>query len=144
MTGEVAGLPFELVARPNGTWRGHWAVEKVSIAVAGDDEAPAAALVDSLRAVVERWDDVKAAIAAFVRGLDGGDHVPLQPASRGGFAARSCGFEQPLAFEAIKALWPDVPGRVEASFYTGYPDGYATYAVVLDGGVPVALSAFAS
>jgi hypothetical protein len=39
---------------------------------------------------------------------------------------------------------PDAPGRVEVTFYTGYPDGYATYRVVLEDGRPVRVTAFAS
>lgn len=37
-----------------------------------------------------------------------------------------------------------INASVVATFYTGYPDGYATYAVTLEHGVPTEISAFAS
>jgi hypothetical protein len=139
-----APLPFELVPRGEGTWRAYWSSEKLIIAVGGTDDAPEAQLVDTLRDVVTRWTEVKENIATFVRGLESGHHVPLDPSSHGGFAARSCGFDQPLTFESISVESAELPHRVVATFYTGYPDGYATYAVILDDGVPTEISAFAS
>ncbi|HVK88217.1 MAG TPA: hypothetical protein VM513_29055 [Kofleriaceae bacterium] len=137
-------LPFELVYRGKGLWRTRWTEEQLFIAVGGTEAAPAAPLVDTLRDVVTRWGQVKETIATFVRGLASGHHVPLDPSSLGGFAARSCGFDQPLSFESISVKFPELPHRVVVTFYTGYPDGYATYAVTIDNGVPTAVSAFAS
>jgi hypothetical protein len=138
----TAPLPFELVYRGEGIWRSRWTAEKLFIVVGGTEEAPSAPLVDTLRDVVTRWTEVKETIATFVRGLASEHHVPLDPASIGGFAARSCGFDQPLTFESISV--DEVPHRVSATFYTGYPDGYATYELILEHGVPTKISAFAS
>jgi hypothetical protein len=94
--------------------------------------------------VIARWPTHQAAVATFVRGLAADAHVPLDPASRGGFAAGSCGFDEQLAFSSIAVPRLDAPTRVVITFSTGYPDGYATYAVTLDRGVPVAIHAFAA
>jgi hypothetical protein len=137
-------LPFKLDLRGDGTWRSRWAEERLFIVVGGTEEAPAAPLVETLRDVVSRWAEVKDAIATFVRGLPSGHHVPLDPATRGGFSAGTCGFDQELAFDSIAVRSLESPRRVVVTFYTGYPDGYATYALVLERGVPTEVSAFAS
>jgi hypothetical protein len=144
MTEGPTPLPFELVSRGNGAWRGYWHTEKLFIAVSGTEEAPAAPLVGTLRDVVTRWTEVKDDIATFVRGLESGQHVPLDPATLGGFAVRSCGFDQPLTFQSLSVTSAELPHRVTVTFYTGYPDGYATYAVILEHGLPTEISAFAS
>ncbi len=141
---EEPPLPFELVMRGNGVWRSRWKEEQLFIVVGGTDEAPAPALMETLRRVVFHWSDVKGTIATYVRGLAGGEHVPLDPAKNGGFAAASCGFDQPLSFESILVESIDAPTRVAVTFYTGYPDGYATYKVTLENGVPIGVGAFAS
>ncbi|MCB9560735.1 MAG: hypothetical protein H6709_20670 [Kofleriaceae bacterium] len=143
MTAPPAALPFELTFR-GGEWRGRWAEEKVRIAVGGAETAPAGALVATLHDVVTRWAEVKQTIAAYTRGLAPDHHVPLDRAHHGGFAARSCGFDGDHVFESIAVTHDDAPRRVVATFYTGYPDGYATFAVVLDDGTPTSISAFAS
>ncbi len=137
-------LPFELVFRDKGAWRGYWAAEKVGVEVSGTEVGPTPSLLATLTDVIERWTEVKQTIAAFVRGLDPEHHVPLDPPTIGGFAARTCGFDDQLYFQSIGVTAHDAPHRVEITFYTGYPDGYATYAIVLDGGAPTELSAFAS
>lgn len=137
-------LPFELVLRGKGSWRGRWAAEKVGVDVGGTDEGPSAALLETLGEVIARWPELPRTIAAYVRALAPDHHVPLDPPTLGGFAARSCGFDGELVLQSISVTTPDAPRRVVVTFYTGYPDGYATYEVVLDGGTPVELSAFAS
>lgn len=144
MSASTNELPFELVFRPEGVWRGYWAEEKVGVEVGGTEEAPTGSLMATLGDVIARWAEVKQAIAAFVRGLAPDHHVPLDPPSHGGFAARSCGFDGDLVFQSIDVTTPDAPRRVVVTFYTGYPDGYATYALVLDGGAPTEISAYAS
>ena len=134
------GIPFELAWRGN-VWRARWLEEKLTVEVGGTEEAPAAALLDTLRDVVTRWPAVKETIATYVRGLASEHHVPLDPATIGGFAARSCGFDQELWYQGFSV---DAPDRVEVIFYTGYPDGYATYSIILEHGVPTEVSAFAS
>jgi hypothetical protein len=144
MTDVPVPLPFELASRGNGRWRGYWSAEKLLVEVGGTDVAPAAPLVETLRDVIDRWPKVKEDIATFVRGLESEHHVPLDPSTLGGFAARSCGFEQPLTFQSISVESVEFPHRVDAAFYTGYPDGYATYVVILEHGVPTEIRAFAS
>ncbi len=125
-------------------WRAYWRDAKVRLVVAGTADAPHPGLEATVRAVTDAWADVQRMISAFVASLDASHHVPLEPASRGGFAAGSCGFDGELTFESISATQADAPTRVELTFYTGYPDGYATFRVVLEHGEPVALTAFAS
>jgi len=144
MTDPTAALPFELVYRGQGVWRSRWVAEQVFVVTAGTEEAPAPALMATLRGVVFGWSEFKQRIAGFAAALAADTHVPLDPASNGGFAARSCGFDQPLFFESIAVPDIDAPGRVTATFYTGYPDGYATYKVVVEDGTPTTWSAFAS
>lgn len=144
MTDSAPALPFELSFPGPPTWRGYWAAEKVRVAVGGTEEAPTASLLATLRDVVSRWPEVRETIATFARGLAPDHHVPLDPPTRGGFAARSCGFDGDLVFESIAVTAPDSPHRVVTTFYTGYPDGYATYEVVLEHGSPIEISAFAS
>ena len=139
-------LPFTLSRSPRGdqTWRSRWIEERLFIVVGGSEEAPAAELVETLSDLMSRWSEVKDTIATFVRGLASGHHVPLAPATLGGFSARSCGFDQELAFDSIAVRSIEAPQRVVVTFSTGYPDGYAAFAVVLAHGVPTEVSAFAS
>lgn len=137
-------LPFELAFRAPGTWRAYWAEEKVRVAVAGTNDSPAAPLLATLCDVIARWSELKQSVATFARGLAAEHHVPLDPATLGGFAARSCGFDGELVFDSITVTDPDAPHRAVATFYTGEPDGYASYAVVLDRGEPRSIGAFAS
>ena len=134
----------QLELREPNRWRGFWRDQKVRLVVAGTPDAPNPELEATLRAVMEGWQEVQRAIAELVTSLAADDHVPLEPASRGGFAAGSCGFDGALAFESISVVEPGEPGRVEITFYTGYPDGYATYRVVLVDGQPIRITAFAS
>lgn len=133
-------LPFELVFRRD-RWHARWAAEKVGVSVEGTEAGPSAALLATLHDAIARWPELRQAIATFVRGLAPDHHVPLDPPTLGGFAARSCGFGAELAFESITVTAAD---HVAVTFYTGYPDGYATYEVVLEHGTPTAVSAFAS
>lgn len=140
MGGSTDAFPFELVFRGKGMWRAHWREEKLRIAVAGTEDAPDAALMDTLRDLVSRWSELELSIAAFVRGLDGQHHVPLDPAEIGGFAAKDCGFGEELAFDSMSVT---APQRATVTFYTGYPDGYAAFKVMLEHGAPVTISAYA-
>lgn len=136
-------LPFQLSFR-KGTWRTRWTEEKLFIIVGGTEEAPDDSRLATLGDVVATWPKVQQTIATYVRGLAANHHVPLDPPTRGGFAADTCGFDSNPAFVSITVADPDSPNRVVVTFYTGYPDGYATYAVTLDHGTPTAVSAFAS
>jgi hypothetical protein len=142
--GSVTGLPFEVTSRHKGTWRSRWRERQLMIAVAGGEDAPSASHMATLRDVVASWADYQQIVTTFVRGLASGEHVPLTPATLGGFAAKTCGFDEELAFLSIEVTDASAPQRVRVTFCTGLPDGYATYAVVLDAGVPVEISAFAS
>jgi hypothetical protein len=140
----MTAIPFELAFLGQQRWRGYWAAEKVRIAVGGTEEAPSPSLLATLGDVISRWAELKQTIATFARGLEADHHVPLDPPTLGGFAAGSCGFDGELVFESIAVTAVDSPDRVVTTFYTGYPDGYATFEVVLDRGSPAAISAFAS
>lgn len=143
MEGEL-GPVLEMKWWPDGMWRDRWREQQLFLVVAGSQDAPAAEHVATLRDVMARWPEVQETIRTFVRGLASGEHVPLRQAELGGFAAGSCGFDEQLSFDSI--LVPDLsaPRRVQVTFYTGYPDGYATYEVTLDDGVPTGIRAFAS
>lgn len=142
--GSALEIPFGLAFRANGTWRGYWRAQKLFIAVAGTQDAPIATLLATLRDVISRWSELQQTITANARTLGSGEHVPLEPRALGGFAAGSCGFDQELVFSSIAVTDASSPHRVLVTFYTGYPDGYATFEVVLDHGAPTSISAFAS
>jgi hypothetical protein len=144
MSAATHEVPFELAFRGKGVWRAYWAEQKLVVEVSGTEEAPDRARIATLADVVARWSEVKQGIATFVRGLAPEHLVLLDPPGNGGFAARSCGFDGDLVFQGIGVTTDDAPRRVVAIFYTGHPDGYATYAVVLEGDTPTAISAFAS
>lgn len=112
--------------------------------VAGADASPNPTHEATLRALVDRWPEVKRAIARFAAELSPDHHVPLDPPTLGGFAAKDCGFDQELYFETIIVTDVDAPERARVTFYTGYPDGYATFETVLVAGKPTAITAFAS
>jgi len=135
---------YELQLRAPNRWRGFWRDAKVRLVVAGTQDAPHPELEATLRGITDAWPDVQRTISEFVAALATSDHVPLEPATLGGFAARNCGFDGALSFESIFVTDPEAPGRVEVTFYTGYPDGYASYRVVLEDGRPVRVTAFAS
>lgn len=137
-------LPFSLSRAADGTWRGRWAEEKLFIVVGGTDDGADAGLVRTLTDVVERWAEVRQTVATWAAGLPAGEHVALEPATLGGFAAGTCGFDEELSFDSVSVLDPALPDRVEITFYTGYPDGYATFRVVLVGGLPIVVTAYAS
>jgi hypothetical protein len=137
-------LELELIYNNDGTWRDRWRKQQLFLVVAGPQEAPSPGHVATLRDVMARWAEVQQTVATYVRGLASGEHVPLRQAELGGFAASSCGFDQKLSFDAIRLTDPSAPRRVFVWFYTGYPDGYATYEVRLDDGVATGIRAFAS
>jgi hypothetical protein len=135
---------FELHSGADGRWRGRWVEARLFLVVAGSAEAPDPALLVSLRDALARWSEIQAAISAFVAALPPEHHVPLDPPSLGGFAARSCGFDEALGFDSLSFTDPDTPERAVVTFCTGLPDGYASYAVTLVAGRPTKISAFAS
>jgi hypothetical protein len=137
-------MPFELTFARGGVWSAGWVAEGVRIAVAGSHDAPHPALAATLRDLVERWAEVRRAIEAFAAAMPPDDRVPLQPPLDGAFRAHDCGFDGRLRYETIAVTAPDAPSRATVTFYTGEPDGYATFEVVLDAGHPLAISAFAS
>lgn len=139
-----APLPFALAQGIGDRWSALWADQRLHVAVAGDERAPDPALSRAVRAVVERWPEVRHAIVAYAAALPPDHRVPLEPSRLGGFAARTCGFDGEITFESIVATDPTEPDRVEVTFWTGHPDGYATFRVVLVRGRPTAIIAIAS
>jgi hypothetical protein len=138
------GRPDRFELRGPSCWRSRWRAQKISLEIGGTEAAPDPALEATMRRVVESWPEHQQRIAEFLRALAPGDHVPLEPASLGGFAAKSCGFDGKLFYQSIAAPDRDAPDQVEVILYTGEPDGYATYRVVLIDGRPVRVTAFAS
>jgi hypothetical protein len=125
-------------------WHDRWREQKLFLEVAGTPEAPDPASLATLQDVIARWPEVQQTIRTYVRGLASEEHVPLDPSSLGGFSARVCGFDKELVFSSISVEDAARPHCVQVTFYTGYPDGYATYEIVLDHGVPTEISAYAS
>ncbi|MDQ3037906.1 MAG: hypothetical protein M3Y87_36260 [Myxococcota bacterium] len=145
MTTAPPTLPFTLTRTPRGTWSAKWTERDLGVDVAGSEDAPHPAHVSTLAALVERWPDVERAIESFAVALLPDGRVPLEPASRGGFAAKDCGFDGPWrCYVAILVTAPDAPRHAEVLFYTGLPDGYVNFRVVLDDGRPIAIHAFTS
>ena len=136
---------FRLVGSGSrGSWQSELAGENLGLVVAGNDESPDAALVATVEALTGTWPEVRSAIHAFVRALAPDARVPLEPNDDWCFRASDCGFDGELRFQAIAATEREAPTRASVTFYTGLPDGYATYRVVLEQGRPVSISAFAS
>lgn len=127
-----------------GRWFTRWREEELFLYVAGPDEAPDAGLVAALQAVVDRWPEVRAQVTRFAAALAPDAHIPLEPASWGGFRAGDCGFQGKLWFGSISAPDPAQPARVEVTFSTGEPDGYASFRAELIDGVITGITAFAS
>jgi hypothetical protein len=128
------------------SWMVPWREARVHLYVFGEASEPSPPHLATLRDLVARWDEVNATLDAWLRALPPDGHVPLRPAGRGGFRVASCGFDEPFPFQAdaVRVLDPDRPGRAVVEFCTGLPDGYATYEVVLEDGVPVSVGAFCS
>lgn len=127
-----------------GVWRGPCARPDVWIVVAGGEDAPSAPHLAAARDLVARWDEVERAIRGYLRALLPDGRVPVQRRTNEAFAARDCGFEGELCYQALSVSDPDLPARAILAFYTGEPDGYATYELVLDGGVPTSIRCYAS
>jgi hypothetical protein len=134
-----SSLPFGLAESRDGGRHGYWGAEKLHVMVAASTARDA--LLATLHETVAGWRDLAATVARFVRDLDGEALVPLEPASLGGFSARTCGFQGELVFGSISVT--DV-AHLRVTFCTGFPDGYVTFAVVIEDGVPVRVVAFAS
>lgn len=135
-------LTFTLDRR--GRWYTRWPEERLGLILGGSASGPDPRLQATLEDVLARWPVVKAEISGFAASLTAGHHIPLDPPSLGGFDARTCGFGGELWYLAIAVPDPAAPTRVEVTFYTGEPDGYATYIAVLVDGRPTAITAFAS
>jgi len=132
---------FELRRGGDGLWGAAWEDPQIHVAVSGDEAGPFPVLDGVLRDLVGRWPEVVAAIERFVRALPPEARVELEPPNRGAFGASDCGFDGTLHFQSLSVT---EPGRASVTFYTGEPDGYATFRIVLVAGVPCELSAFAS
>jgi hypothetical protein len=139
-------MQLQLTLAGHGEWRATLpdGTAKIVVVVAGTADAPHPALAAALQDLVERWADVQRAIETFVRALAPDARVRLVPSNDWCFAAGDCGFDQKLRYQAIDVTDLGAPTRALVTFYTGFPDGYATYEVELDRGVPIAITAFAS
>jgi hypothetical protein len=139
-------MQLQLTLTGQGVWRATLpdASAPIVVVVAGTTEAPHPALALAAQDLVERWADVQRAIATFVRALAPDARVPLVPSDGWCFAAGDCGFDHELRYQAIDVTDLEAPTRALVTFYTGLPDGYATYEVELDRGLPIAITAFAS
>lgn len=137
-------LPFTLAPTQSGTWHAFWSEPRIRILVAGDAAAPDAACIATLASLVDAWARTVEVIAAYLRALPPETRVVLEASDWGAFAAGDCGFFEELRFEAIVVNDTSATARASITFYTGFPDGYATYRIVLESGAPVALTAFAS
>jgi hypothetical protein len=135
-------LAFTFTGR---SWRATWEHVSVGVLVAGSDDAPHPVLLATARDVIDRWDDIEREIEAFLHLLVEDDgRVELDPPKGEYFAARDCGFEGRLFFQAISVLDEEAPRSALVTFYTGYPDGYATFELRLEDGIPGPVSAYAS
>jgi hypothetical protein len=134
------------LARVRGNdWQGR-SDDGIDFVVTGTEHAPDPELETTLRDLVGRWREVRQAIEAFAAALPDDAFVPLQPPLSGGFAASDCGFAGELHYLAVVVTHRDASSRSRAAvtFYTGLPDGYASFEVELEEGRPVSIEAFAS
>lgn len=137
-------LPFELQRARQGRWSARWDAEKIGVAVAGSDDAPHPRHLETLRDLVARWPAVRRELEAWLAALPA-DTPILQRASRKPWwSAGDSGFDDDLVYQGLGVMDLDAPTRATVTFYTGFPDGYATYELVLDAGRPVEVLAFAS
>lgn len=138
-----AELPFSFKRARDGLWYASWQAQKLFVVVGGDEEGPDAACAATLHDMILRWPEIRETIATYVTQLPPDTPIVLEKSDWGAFAARDCGFGE-QRYEGIDVRDPTAPRRAEITFYTGFPDGYANYRVVLDDGVPIAITAFAS
>ena len=89
----MGDLPFRLTSSSSAVWRAFWAEEKIRVVVAGTDDAPHPLHLAALTDLVERWGEVKRAVAGFVGALGADERVPLDPPSMGNFLALDCRFD---------------------------------------------------
>jgi hypothetical protein len=127
-----------------GEWHSEIPGENLGLVVAGNEDSPEPALAATMNELVGRWPEVRSAIETFVRALDGDVRIPLETDATWCFRARDCGFDGQLFYQAIAVTDRDAPARVSVTFYTGLPDGYATYRVMLESGQPLSITAFPS
>ena len=79
-----------------------------------------------------------------MRALAADTRIPLETDPHWCFNARDCGFDGQLFYQTIAVTDRDAPTRASVTFYTGLPDGYATYRVMLESGQPLSITAFPS
>ena len=134
-------VPLRLAG--SGFWIAGSEVAPCRVVVAGREDAPDEACRATLDDIVDRWDAVKASILAFVRGLPSDAFVRLEGV-QGGFVVSDCGFEGELFFASVSVTDVERSGRAEVTFYTGFPDGYVTFELGLEGDALTDLKAFCS
>jgi hypothetical protein len=138
-------LEFKLVGSgARSEWHAEVPGENLGLVVAGSEDSPEPALVATMNDVVRRWPEVRSAIETFVRALAADARVPLETDADWCFRAGDCGFDGELSYQTIVVADRDAPTRASVTFYTGLPDGYATYRVLLESGQPLSITAFAS
>ena len=106
--------------------------------------APSPAHMKTLRDLVTRWEDFDASIEAYLRASPPDAGVELRGRGGDGFRVAICGFDNYFRAESVAATDPEAPERVRVVFCTGLPDGYVTYELLLDAGVPISIDAFCS
>lgn len=134
----MAAFP-ELVFRGKN-WVASWP-SSGRLLVAGNEDAPHPAHLAAARALVARWDEVERAVREYLLELV---HVRLDARPNEGFAAEDCGFEGELFYEALAVTDPEQPSRARLIFYTGHPDGYVTYELTLEEGLPASIRSYCS
>jgi hypothetical protein len=138
-------LEFKLVGSgARSEWHGEIPSENLGLVVAGNDDSPDPTLAATMDDVVRLWPEVRSAIETFVRALAADTRIPLETDSTWCFRARDCGFDGQLSYQTIAVTDCEAPTRASVTFYTGHPDGYATYRVMLESGQPLSITAFPS
>ena len=138
-------LAFKLVkSAARSEWHAELPTENLGLVVAGNQDSPDPALVATMNDVVGRWPEVRSAIETFVRALAADARVALETDATWCFHARDCGFDGQLFYQTIAVTDCAAPTRASVTFYTGFPDGYATYRVILESGQPLSVTAFPS
>lgn len=91
--------------------------------------------------LVDRWDVTKDSVLAFVRALPAGSQIALE-GGPGGFGVRDCAFDGEVFFSCLFVTNIEAPRRATLTFYTGFPDGYVTFELVIEEGELTGLKAF--
>lgn len=138
-------FPRKDAARPNpdGVWFGK-TDGGIYLRVAGTEDAPYPVLAPRFWHLVDHLDETMETIAAHVASLPPDTRIPFEHKPKEAIGARICGFQGPIWCLAVAVVEPAASASATIEFITGEPDGYVSFGIELDDGVPGAIVALLS